>query len=1391
MTSRTFALASVSLARRRVRPESLPTAILLLTPYLHRRTLKFGKRATESPDNNPILPDLPSIVPPKPVPDRKLVKNSSVIGRLCKLLQDKQVRSSVRVSGNTKPSRRHTINKGTPRRGLKTIRIQEEVVVRRVVSNSDLSPKSHQLDHQAGEGDPKLELSSLLAQINNSRRKKSRLLSLQPPSSPLVRKRVNRLLFSDPNLSNGFLGPFIQLELWANRTPGVQLVKFLRSHPRSSRLYVIPGILDAIPELPILHNDYKGQGTTYLNSMRAHIQFVTVPTADTPGTALYLAFDQRRYLIGQVSEGLQRACVQDGFAMKKIRDILITGNATVQSTGGLIGMILTLADVTAGIAKADEEAGKRVTHQNKGRRGSDPIPLEANEGQFLSLYGPQNLAGTLAAARRFVFRKGMPIKVHEIKSDEAERNFAEPSWSDTCVRVWTFAVTPKAGEREADHSPLNSRKRTFDEVDGAEAQTPDQCEEDRLRQKADDQIRHGIVADMFGSKWRMDTLVERRLDTVKLPAKMWVRNPITNNLDEYKGPLPGGSEPLPDPMPVVLTRNPWPGALVYEAPRTSPYKAAVSYIIVQQPRRGKFDINAARNLPIEKHMYNQLTKGQNVIGSDGSTITPDMVLSPDQPGKGVAVIDLPSLEYVQELVDRPEWRLEQVTKDVGAIVWILGRGVADSPVLREFIEARKNMEHIVSSPDFVPNSLTLDSVSTSAIKLAAIDMTTFPVPHHDNKLLPQSSCGVPPVSVQVLPDFVRVAKRGSRIQIDPDIKFLEDEEKAPLDTLSLIRESNSQETMELARVARTGFDTPGSLLAADAWVSQIPMPDVEITTLGTGSALPSKYRNVSSTLVRVPGHGSYLFDAGENTMGQLRRVFKPDELEQVLRDLRMIWISHLHADHHLGTSSVIKAWHQVVHPSNSAPPISDYILDELRLDAERGKDLRGRYLTVVSHVNMLHYLEEYDQIENFGYSHVLPIRMCAVSFREKMPSCLLPMHRNLDRQAPLGPEMLRALMGVEDLQAVHVSHCYGAMAVSVTFPFATMDDNEGKMPFKVSYSGDARPSQEFAKIGHDSTVLIHEATFEDEMLSEAMAKKHSTVSEALGVGSLMRAKAVVLTHFSQRYSKIPILDGFWDKQANLKKAFRAGSEEQERLQIDDGEDEIQGVEEEEVEKPIPELVQADGSVLQRGQTVAKVDFFDKPLGSLGGRREAKDEMKVAIAFDYMKFRLRDIPRMEALRPALAKLFEEDIGSETSSKIKATKKEQKAKKEAVKKEAVKKEAGKKSKVDGEGVKAGKGVEVGKGGEVEKDKRKDEIYIRKKPPLVALAEETLVPGKVAIETPVAKTPAIESLVGGSAGAVSTDGVTEAIVGTVDIEMGGVDGDGDGDGDGDVDVLGKGKE
>jgi ribonuclease Z len=76
--------------------------------------------------------------------------------------------------------------------------------------------------------------------------------------------------------------------------------------------------------------------------------------------------------------------------------------------------------------------------------------------------------------------------------------------------------------------------------------------------------------------------------------------------------------------------------------------------------------------------------------------------------------------------------------------------------------------------------------------------------------------------------------------------------------------------------------------------------------LGTGSAIPSKYRNVSATWLELTG-GALLMDAGEGTLGQMARLIGRKAVQDAVDQLRCVYISHMHADHHLGLVRVLLA----------------------------------------------------------------------------------------------------------------------------------------------------------------------------------------------------------------------------------------------------------------------------------------------------------------------------------------------------------------------------------------------------------------------------------------------------------------------------------------------------
>ena len=67
---------------------------------------------------------------------------------------------------------------------------------------------------------------------------------------------------------------------------------------------------------------------------------------------------------------------------------------------------------------------------------------------------------------------------------------------------------------------------------------------------------------------------------------------------------------------------------------------------------------------------------------------------------------------------------------------------------------------------------------------------------------------------------------------------------------------------------------------------------------------------MSSTLIRVPGWGNIILDAGEGTLGQIARYFgiNPDtplNLSTILMETRCIFLSHIHADHMIGAARLL------------------------------------------------------------------------------------------------------------------------------------------------------------------------------------------------------------------------------------------------------------------------------------------------------------------------------------------------------------------------------------------------------------------------------------------------------------------------------------------------------
>ncbi|SNX85356.1 related to TRZ1 - tRNase Z, involved in RNA processing [Melanopsichium pennsylvanicum] len=327
-----------------------------------------------------------------------------------------------------------------------------------------------------------------------------------------------------------------------------------------------------------------------------------------------------------------------------------------------------------------------------------------------------------------------------------------------------------------------------------------------------------------------------------------------------------------------------------------------------------------------------------------------------------------------------------------------------------------------------------------------------------------------------------------------------------------LREARKQawsEYLDVVKTIKSNAAAPSSGVA--------PEQDILVTTLGTGSAAPSKYRNVISTLIQTPSSGNILLDAGESTYGLLRRKFGcrrdgtasesgsliGQDVDDILREMRVLFISHIHADHHIGLIRLL--------------------LERRKLHPRPDKPL---YLVGTGFVH--NYLQEYERIEKVGLDEDIILVLndhldhrtgvdpnptfCA---SEKLVTVAANGSGRVERVRREHLSHVESIKSLTGLSAIHTalvvhrgSHCYG-----LVIRHATED-------WSVTYSGDTRPAPELIAAGRDCTLLIHEATLEDSELEMAIGKGHSTFGEAIRVGHEMGAKNILLTHFSQRYPKM-------------------------------------------------------------------------------------------------------------------------------------------------------------------------------------------------------------------------------------------------------------------------------
>jgi len=277
---------------------------------------------------------------------------------------------------------------------------------------------------------------------------------------------------------------------------------------------------------------------------------------------------------------------------------------------------------------------------------------------------------------------------------------------------------------------------------------------------------------------------------------------------------------------------------------------------------------------------------------------------------------------------------------------------------------------------------------------------------------------------------------------------------------------------------------------------------LSVTFLGTSAARPTVERNVSAMALVREGE-TLLFECGEGTQRQMMRYGVSFALSE-------IFFTHFHADHFLGVIGLLRTLGLQARTEPIllyGPKGAKKVLGQaIQLGVER----------VPFNVDVIEVKAgEKIRERGNGKGETYDIDVFATEHGGGSVGYALREH---ERPGRFDPEKARAA-GVPE------GPLWGKLQRGevVELPDGRKVVPEGIVSEKrrgriVVFTGDTRPCAAVVDAAHGADLLIHEATFGEEEKERAKETGHSTAREAAQVALAAKARRLVLSHVSARYS---------------------------------------------------------------------------------------------------------------------------------------------------------------------------------------------------------------------------------------------------------------------------------
>lgn len=897
--------------------------------------------------------------------------------------------------------------------------------------------------------------------------------------------------------------------------------------------------------------------------MKSYIQIIASKTYETSPSVL-VAFDSQKYLFN-CGEGTQRLCAEKRIKFSKLGH-LFTTRIGWDTCGGIPGFILGLTE-NQGIGNAD----RRVTSihgppnflhfiaslRHFVRRSTLYIDvLETNKPyhtQKLGFPDENNNAENTKSKDDFIYKhpqggkqnygslndyyfqdENLKIKAIHINLNETFNEIKEEIIKDGSKRSLLISH-----DQSVEHIPPNKIRLTKDE-----AINNNEIEKNEIPKIGSNEFKLEVVKRMFASRdniplelkqkilselIKRDNEVSTMVQERELTKKMFTElkrnqnNGSTNdNSEKYEQDI---VNKMIEKEIDELYDSKRDHRLITPLPKIENNTDTIVCYICEGPKiKGKFHPELAKKLKVKKGKdYGKLYNGESVSNTDGEIIHPHQCMDPDRDGTKFIIIDVPSNKYVNPVMNNVAFNElyadgEEDKSKVACIIHFLGNEVAENPIYGRWTQRfGKDTQHIILSKKHCKKSILYNGFTQHITKLNVLDEKIFKLPYLETE------------EIKLIDEFqnYKIGSRLTTFHMEPKQYLDESLESAekdfnPYDETEYkecfkdVDESYLEKSkLVKKRIENNDYRKHKDIKRADS---------LFVTTLGTGSAIPSRYRNVSSTLLYDEKEKlTILLDAGEGTYGQIYRRFELNNLDknqdykdclkfnEFFQTLKIIFISHLHADHHLGLISLLIERQKLILSSSSNPHSIPKLF-------------------IIAPPQMKLWLIEFNQFEDLGMdsihfisTEILRNKPQDNPYINQEEQSIVESHKKqylaFGSTDPDDSFALQQLQTGLDIVVTAIPVVHSSYAHAFVFSVGKCSND----PVKIAYSGDCRPSKQLLAAAELCDVLIHEATFGgDECGSrEARRRNHTTTAEALELAQQTQARTLVLTHFSQRFPKIP------------------------------------------------------------------------------------------------------------------------------------------------------------------------------------------------------------------------------------------------------------------------------